>query len=341
LSTRLATRPIGNTELRVTELGFGAAPLGNLFRTISDGDARDTVTAALEAGITHVDTAPYYGFGLSERRVGDALRGVDGLVLSSKVGRLLQADSSIRGSEPRYGYCSPMPFEPIYDYTFDGVMSSWETSRQRLGLARINILYVHDIGRLTHGEHHEATFRQLTDGGGFRALERLRSEGAIQAFGLGVNETAVCLEAMRHVHLDVLLLAGRYTLLEQGALDALLPACAHSGTSIVIGGPYNSGILATGTRHGGPLHYDYEIAPQAVVERARRIEAVCDRFSVPLAAAALQFPLAHPQVASVIPGVGSRAHLERTLSLYKTEIPAALWQELKNEGLLRSDAPAP
>jgi D-threo-aldose 1-dehydrogenase len=341
VSTRLATRPIGNTQLRVTELGFGAAPLGNLFRTISDSDARDTATAALEAGITYFDTAPYYGFGLSERRLGDVLRGVGGLILSSKVGRLLQADSSIGGSEQRYGYCSPMPFEPVYDYTFDGVMSSWEASRQRLGLARIDILYVHDIGRLTHGERHETTFRQLTDGGGFRALERLRCEGAIQAFGLGVNETAVCLEAMTHVHLDVILLAGRYTLLEQGALDALLPACAHSGTSIVVGGPYNSGILATGTRHGGPLHYDYEIAPQAVVERVGRIEALCDRFSVPLAAAALQFPLAHPQVASVIPGLGSRPHLERTLSLYKIRIPDSLWQDLKNEGLLRADAPVP
>jgi D-threo-aldose 1-dehydrogenase len=341
VSTALATRAIGNTALRVTELGFGAAPLGNLFRIISDGEARDTVAAALGAGMNYFDTAPYYGFGLSERRVGDVLRGVDGLVLSSKVGRLLQADDSVRGSEPRYGYCSPMPFEPVYDYSFDGVMYSWEASRQRLGLARIDILYVHDIGRLTHGERHDAMFRQLTDGGGFRALERLRSEGEIQAFGLGVNEIAVCLEAMRHVHLDVILLAGRYTLLEQGALDALLPACAHSLTSIVVGGPYNSGILATGTRQGSPLHYDYEIAPQPVIERVRRIEAHCDRFDVPLAAAALQFPLAHPQVASVIPGVGSRPHLERTLSLYRTRIPDALWQDLKNDALLRADAPVP
>jgi D-threo-aldose 1-dehydrogenase len=194
---------------------------------------------------------------------------------------------------------------------------------------------------LTHGSRHEITFRQLTDGGGLRALEQLRSTDSIQAFGLGVNETAICLEAMKHVRLDVVLLAGRYTLLEQGALDALLPACVRSGTSIVVGGPYNSGILATGTRQGGALHYNYEIAPQAVVDRVRRLETQCERYNVPLAAAALQFPLAHPQVASVIPGLGSPAQIERTLELFKTNIPDAFWHDLKNEGLLHADAPVP
>ena len=160
---------------------------------MSDADARDTVLAAIDAGIGYFDTAPYYGLGLSERRVGDALRGHAGTVLSTKVGRLLKANVDIHECAERYGFYSPMPFEPEFDYTFDGVMTSWQASRQRLGMARIDILYVHDIGRMTHGDRHEATFRQLTSGGGFRALEKLRSSNEISAFGLGVNETAVCL----------------------------------------------------------------------------------------------------------------------------------------------------
>jgi D-threo-aldose 1-dehydrogenase len=337
----LPTRCIGKTTLTVTELGFGAASLGNLYRIVSDSDARETIGAAIEAGITYFDTAPYYGFGLSERRVGDALREHSGIVLSTKVGRLLKASSRVHGYAERHGFCSPMPFEPEFDYTFDGVMASWEASKQRLGLAHIDILYVHDIGSLTHGDRHEVTFRQLTDGGGFRALEQLRATGEILGFGIGVNETAVCLEAMRHAHLDVILLAGRYTLLEQNALDKLLPACGRAGTSIVVGGPFNSGILATGTRHGGALHYDYGIAPQTVVDRVRRLEVHCEQNGVPLAAAALQFPLAHPQVVSVIPGLGSPRHIERTLALYKMNIPDALWHALKNDGLLHADAPVP
>lgn len=337
----LPTRCIGKTGLSVTELGFGAASLGNLYRIVSDSDARDTTVAAIEAGITYFDTAPYYGFGLSERRVGDALREHSGIVLSTKVGRLLKASSRVHGYAERHGFCSPMPFEPEFDYTFDGVMTSWEASKQRLGLAHIDILYIHDIGSLTHGDRHEVTFRQLTDGGGFRALEQLRATGEILAFGIGVNETAICLEAMKHAHLDVILLAGRYTLLEQNALDALLPACGRSGTSIVVGGPYNSGILATGTRHGGVLHYDYGIAPQTIVDRVRRLETHCAYYGVPLAAAALQFPLAHRQVVSVIPGLGSPGHIERTLALYKTNIPDAFWHALKDDGLVHTQAPVP
>jgi len=341
VTTGIPSRSIGGSELKLTELGFGAAPIGNLYRPISDSDAADTATAALEAGIAYFDTAPYYGFGLSERRIGDVLRGVEPVVVSSKVGRLLKADSAVRGYGQRHGYCSPMPFEPLYDYTFDGVMDSWEASLQRLGLARVDILYVHDIGRSNHGDRHTLTFRELTDGGGFRALEQLRAGGAIQAFGLGVNETAVCLEAMAHTHLDVILLAGRYTLLEQAALDALLPTCSQAGTSIVVGGPYNSGILATGTQHDGTLHYNYGPAPNSIVERVRRIEAVCERYGVPLAAAALQFPLAHPQVASVIPGLVSRQQVERTLMLYRATIPGLFWQELQSQGLLHRNAPIP
>jgi D-threo-aldose 1-dehydrogenase len=340
MSISLPTRPVGRTKLSVPELGFGAAPLGNLYGAMSDDDARDTALAALQGGITYFDTAPYYGFGLSERRVGDAVRGHESIVVSTKVGRLLKPDSTIQGSGSRHGFCSPMPFQPVYDYSFNGVMASWEASRQRLGLARIDILYVHDIGRRTHGDQHEASFRQLTSGGGFRALEELRSSSEISAFGLGVNETAICLEAMEYVDLDVILLAGRYTLLEQDSLNDLLPACARSRTSIVIGGPYNSGILATGTRLG-ETHYNYDIAPPEIIERVRRIEAHCDRFRIPLGAAALQFPLANPVVASVIPGLGNPHHVEQTLDLYRRSIPGEFWHDLKTDGLLHIDAPVP
>ena len=340
MSIALPTRPIGRTKLSVPELGFGAAPLGNLYGAMSDADARDTVLAALQGGLTHFDTAPYYGFGLSERRVGDAVRSHESIVVSTKVGRLLKPDPTIQGSGRRHGFYSPMPFEPVYDYTFDGVMASWEASRQRLGLARIDILYVHDIGRMTHGDQHAASFRQLTSGGGFRALEELRSSNEISAFGLGVNETAVCLEAMNYADLDVILLAGRYTLLEQDALGDLLPACARSRTSIVVGGPYNSGILATGTKCGD-THYNYDIAPAEIIERVRRIETHCDRLRVPLAAAALQFPLANPVVASVIPGLGNPRHVEQTLDFYRASIPGEFWHDLKTNGLLHPDAPIP
>jgi len=337
----LPTRMIGRTGLVVTELGVGTAPLGNLYRQVSSDDAGATMRAALSAGFRYVDTAPYYGFGLSERRVGDAVRGASDVVVSTKVGRLLRAAPDVRDARERHGFHSPMPFEPEYDYGYDGIMRSWEASLQRLGLARVDILLVHDIGRLTHGERHQASFDQLTSGGGFKALEELRAGRVIRAFGLGVNEVAVCHEAMKHTHLDVVLLAGRYTLLEQEALDDLFPACATSGTCVIVGGPYNSGILASGTRGHETVYYDYGIASESVIERVRNIESCCDRHGISLACAALQFPLAHPLVGSVIPGLGSAQRIQQTLDLYRHEIPIAFWEDLKANGLLRADAPVP
>jgi D-threo-aldose 1-dehydrogenase len=337
----VALRPLGSNGLGLSEIGMGAASLGNLYRPMDDKDARDVVSAALEAGLSYVDTAPHYGRGLSERRLGDALRGVSGITLSTKVGRLLHPDSSIIDDRERDGFRSPMPFRAEYDYSHDGVMRSYEASLQRLGLAQIDILYVHDIGRMTHGADHARTWTQLTKGGGFRALEALRHSGAISSFGLGVNESAVCLDAMAEAQLDVILLAGRYTLLEQAPLDDLLPACAASRTSVVIGGPYNSGILATGSKAGGTPYYNYAPATPEVIARVAGLEAVAERHGVPLAAAALQFPLAHPQVVSVIPGLGAPRHVAQTLELYRQTIPADFWRELKAQALLRPDAPTP
>ena len=338
----ITRRNLGKTGLTVTELGFGTAPLGNLFKPLPDTVARETLAAAERAGFGYYDTAPFYGFGLSERRLGDALRSRKDIVLSTKVGRLLKpVPGPVDENIARHGYATPMPFEPVYDYSYDAVMRSFEESLQRLGLSRIDLLYIHDIGKLTHGEQNTARMAELTKGGGLKALEELRSAGVIAGFGMGVNEIAACLEVMAHARLDVILLAGRYTLLEQNALDDLFPRCEAAGTAIVVGGPYNSGILAVGTKSGAPLYYDYEPAPAGVTEKVRKLEAVCERHHVPLAAAALQFPLAHNIVASVIPGLDSPRRVEQTIALYRHKIPAALWQDLRAGNLIRTDAPIP
>ena len=332
-------RPLGQTGLSVTELGFGGAPLGNLLRPLADDVARATLAAARAAGFGYFDTAPFYGFGLSERRMGDALRGGE-FVISSKVGRLLDpVTGPVDANQVRHGYATPMPFTPVFDYSYDAVMRSFEESLQRLGLARIDLLYIHDIGRLTHGEENAFRMAELTSGGGLRALEELRAAGLIAGFGMGVNEVAACLDVMEHARLDVILLAGRYTLLEQTPLDDLFPACETAGTAIVIGGPFNSGILATGSKSGAT--FNYEAAPRAVVEKVAALEAVCAAHGVPLPAAALQFPLAHRLVASVIPGLDSPERVQQAVALYNTPIPPDLWAELKAKKLLREDAPTP
>ncbi len=338
----LTTRPIGRGPLQISELGFGTASMGNLFHALSDKVAASTIDAALAAGLRYIDTAPYYGFGLSERRVGDRLRTLDraDFVISTKVGRLMHPVRGHKGSDVRLGFASPMPFEPVYDYSYDGIMRSFEDSLQRLGLSCIDILYVHDIGTSTHGAANDKYFRDL-ETGGYKALNELRRAGLISAFGLGVNEWQVCESAMEHGDYDCFLLAGKYTLLEQQALDSFIPKCLARGVTIVIGGAYNSGILATGTRHAGPVYYNYQAAPAEIIRRVAEIEAVCDEFGVSLPAAALQFPLANSVVSSVIPGLGTTQQVAQTISLYEEIIPSLFWAELKSKGLIREDAPTP
>lgn len=341
MTRSVSRRRLRKSQFDITELGFGAAGIGNLYAAIPDAVARGALDGAIEAGLGYFDTAPYYGFGLSERRVGDALRGRRNIAVSTKVGRVLEPDATLNGCRERHGFCSPMPFRPVFDYRHDAILRSFEDSLQRLGLARVEFLYVHDIGRATHGSAADHFMGQLTDGGGFRALERLRSEGAITAFGIGVNEIEVGLQVLDLADIDVILLAGRYTLLEQDPLDELFPLCDRLGVSIVVGGPYNSGILANGTGGGETPRYNYEPAPARIVERVTRIEQVCASHRVPMKAAALQFPLGHPVVASVIPGLGNGQQVRETMELYRFPIPADLWFELREKKLLAEDAPVP
>lgn len=333
---------IEGNSLVSAQLGMGCASLGNLYRPISDDQARAAVDTAYEVGMRLFDTAPYYGLGLSERRVGDALRPRDrnSYRLSTKVGRLLDPDTTPNLPAERYGFVTPMPFTVRYDYSYDGLMRSYEASLQRLGLARIDILLVHDIGRDTHGEDADRHFADLADSG-YRALDELRRAGDIAAIGLGVNESAVCEQVMEIGRWDCFLLAGRYTLLEQDPIHSFLPKCADHGATIILGGAFNSGILASGTRGPVVAPYNYAPAPPEIIERVRRLEAVCDRFNVPLAAAALQFPLAHPVVDRVIPGLGDASRVRKTVALLQTPIPASFWQALRDEGLIDPAAPTP
>jgi D-threo-aldose 1-dehydrogenase len=328
-----AKRRIGRTPVEVTVLGLGCATLGGTRIPVSRQEAEAIARAAWDAGVRYVDAAPYYGFGQAERAVGDALRDEprDDWVLSTKVGRLLRP---FPRAAPEPGRRHPLPFGVAYDYSYDGIMRSHEDSLQRLGLARIDMLYVHDIGRYQHGEAHPGLMRTLRDSG-YRALETLKSSGAVRAFGIGVNEREVLLEALEWGDWDAFLLAGRYTLLEQAPLDDLLPKCLERGTSIVVGGPLNSGILA------GRDTWNYRAAPPEIVERVNALRAVCDSHGVPLAAAALQFPLAHPAVAAIIPGPRNADELRTNLALFQQPIPAALWDDLRQAKLLHPDAPTP
>ena len=340
MSKTFDTRQIGNTALKVSTLGFGAASMGNLYQAVSDDEAQATLGAAIDSGMNLFDTSPRYGAGLSERRVGDALRPLakESYVLSTKVGRVLKPDTKADISQLRHGFLTPMPFDAHYDYTYDGIIRSFEDSQQRLGLAEIDILLVHDIGAYTHGKDDMRFFKQF-ETSGYRALEELRKHGYIKAVGLGVNETEICERVMNIGQFDCFLLAGRYSLLEQAPLHHFLPKCEAHGASIILGGPYNSGILATGVRGKATPYYDYEPAPKHIINKVAKIETVCDNYQVTLAAAALQFPLGHCAISSVIPGLGSAARVEKTIALFSESIPSEFWQQLKDENLLDEAAP--
>jgi D-threo-aldose 1-dehydrogenase len=305
-----------------------------MFGAIDEGQATGAMLAAWECGIRYFDTAPHYGAGLSEHRFGAVLRQLprDSFVLSSKVGRVLTPDPAVTAGP--WPFEAGLPFRARYDYSADGTSRSIEDSLQRLGLARLDVVYVHDIAEDAHGPHWRETLAQAMRGAG-QALTRLREEGVILAWGLGVNRAEACLAALEEADPDLFLIAGRYSLLDQGALDTLFPACIGRGVHVVIGAPFNSGLLA------GGAHYDYVDAPAPQRAARDRIAAVCHRHDVDVRAAALQFCAAHPVVCSVIPGSRHPNRVRQNAALMRAPIPQPFWTELKAESLLRADAPIP
>ena len=324
-----------------TRLGLGGAPLGNLFAPVTDAQAHTLLDAAWTSGCRSFDTAPHYGHGLSEQRLADALRQRprEAFMLSSKVGRLLTPDAGV--PHEQHGYVGGLPFRQHWDYSAAGVRRSVEDSLQRLGLARLDVAFVHDCDAATHGGNADAVRRQVIDEA-LPALRALQREGVVGAVGLGVNDVQIVLDVLREADLDVLLLAGRYSLLDHGALPALLPLCVARGVRIALGGAFNSGLLATGTRGGSsPARFNYAPAAREWVERTARIEAACERHGVALRAAALQFPLAHPAVEIVLVGARSAAEWQDSQAMAQQPIPSVFWHDLRADGLLPDAAPTP
>jgi D-threo-aldose 1-dehydrogenase len=333
-------RRLGATAVTTSALGFGGAPIGGFRFALSDQDGVDTLRAAFDGGIRYFDTSPYYGYGRSELLFGYALRPHprDAFVLSTKVGRWM---APLGPGEMVEGWRSGgLPFKASFDYSRDGTLRSLEQSMLRLGLPRIDIALIHDADVHTHGsvEEAERRFKQAM-AGSYPALSELRRAGVIKAIGVGLNETAMSLRFAREADLDCIMLAGRYTLLEQGALAELLPLCEKKNMSMLLAAPLNSGILATGARAGAS--YDYKPAPPQILDKVRRIEAVCARHRVDLTTAALQFPLAHPRLASIVVGALKPAEVADNLARLAHAIPSELWRELKAEKLLAEAAPVP
>jgi len=318
---------LGRTAIEITRLGLGTAPLGGLYEAVSDTVAEATVRAALDHGLGLVDTAPLYGYGLAEQRVGRVLaeRERGSFVLATKVGRLLR---NVALTEPLHPFVGAPDVSPVFDFSYDGVMRSLEESLERLSVDRVDILHIHDPD-----EHHDEALE-----GAYRALDRLRAEGTIGAVGAGMNQSAMLARFAREADFDCFLLAGRYTLLDQDALTELLPMCTQRNIAIIAGGVYNSGLLAD-PRPDAP--YDYRQAPAPLLEQALQLRAVCDRHGVPLKAAAIQFPLGHPAVAGIVIGARAPDELVESIAMFRYPIPADLWGELRSEGLLGAEVPTP
>jgi D-threo-aldose 1-dehydrogenase len=327
--------PADGDELRLSPLSFGGAPIGNLYHGVDDDDAAAAVQRAWQLGVRHFDTAPYYGYGLSESRLGATLSNFprDSFTLSSKVGRLIEETDG----DGRDGF-AVIGKRAVFDYSRDGVLRSVEASLKRLRIDRIDILLLHDIGELTHGERHAAVLRQALDEA-LPALAELRTQGICRAIGLGVNEEAICLQVMPRFRLDTIMLAGRYTLFEQSRSERVMALAREQGVAILAAGPYNSGLL--GATDGPGQTYDYAPASATVRARAEQFYAICAEHGIAVGAAALQFPLAHPVVASVVCGLRSSDEVETSVARLRQPIPAALWTQLRAAGLLDPQAPAP
>lgn len=330
-------RQIGSTRLQTTPLGYGSAPLGNRFRVLNEDTCRELVDDAWDSGVRLFDTAPMYGHGLAENRLGTALRSRtrDDYLLTTKVGRLLRPARDNRADEM---WANVPPMSIAYDYSYDGALRSIDDSLQRMLTDRIDIVFIHDCDRYGHGDNQPAIFEQAISGAA-RALTDLRDQGVVGAVGMGVNEADVCVAAAGRADFDVFLLAGRYTLLEQDPLDELLPLCSAKRISLILGGVFNSGILATGAKEG--THHNYGVPNDAVCSQVRDVEEVCSRYGVPIAAVALQFVLAHPAVASALIGASSLTQQVRNIDAATMDVPDDVWAELRAHNLIRADAPTP
>jgi D-threo-aldose 1-dehydrogenase len=329
MSMDVPTVALGRGGLRVSALALGTAPLGNLFAPVAEEDAAATVGSALEAGLTYVDTAPHYGLGLAERRLGRLLAGVprDRFVVSTKVGRLVRPLAPGETADPE-GFADSPPARRVWDLSGDGVRRSLEESLERLGLDRVDILLLHDPD-----DHEREAYEQAVP-----ALIELRDQGVVTAIGAGMNQAEMLTRFVRDLDIDVVLVAGRYSLLDQRALAELLPTCAARGTAVVVGGVFNSGLLAD-PRPGAT--FDYAPAPPELVDRAARLAEVCARHGTPLRAAALAFPFGHPAVTSVLVGARSAAEVKDAVACFEWPVPGELWAELVATGLLPADVPTP
>ncbi|HEX5484183.1 MAG TPA: aldo/keto reductase [Terriglobia bacterium] len=321
--------PIGKTGLQVPRMGMGSAPLGGLFQDVPESRATATVKRALDLGINFFDTAPLYGHGKSETYLGKALSDVQrsSYVLATKVGRLLVPTDPSQLEKREFD--NPLPFKPVFDFSYDAVMRSYEESLKRLNLDRIDILHIHDPD-----DYYEQAIK-----GAYPALAKLRSQGAIRAVGAGMNQAEMLARFAREGEFDCFLLAGRYTLIDHTGLKELLPLCVQKNISIIIGGPYNSGVLASGAKPGAK--FNYADAPEEILQKVRKVEEVCQRNNVPMKAAALQFPLAHPAVVAVIPGARSVEEIEENFRLISHPIPGDFWADMRKSGLIPDEAPTP
>ncbi|MDY4285021.1 aldo/keto reductase [Xanthomonas sp. LF06-19] len=333
----LAPRALGRSGVQLSTLGFGAAPIGNLYAEVDDAVALAAVADAYAAGIRHFDTAPYYGYGLSEQRLGQGLRGLPraSYTLSTKVGRCVYDDAAAAPGRDGFAVAGR---RAEFDYSRDGVLRAFESSLQRLGTDYIDVLLLHDIGRLTHGERHPAMLRQALDEA-LPTMAALKAQGACRAIGIGVNEEDVAVELMPLFPLDCVMLAGRYTLLEQHAAQRIMAQALQRQVGILVAGPYSSGLLSDARGPGDT--YNYAPVDPATLQHAQRLFAACAAHGVDVGAAALQFPLAHPAVSAVVAGMRTPAEVASAATRLRAAIPTALWQQLRDDGLLRAPVPTP
>ena len=338
---KLPLRQLGQTNLNLPILGFGEAPLGELFDRVSETQSRETLASAWSVGIRYYDTAPWYGHGLSEHRIGGLLRqqDQDEFICSTKVGRIY---SRFQGRARDFNgapWTGGLPFTLKFDYTYDGILRSYEDSLLRFGLNRIDVLVIHDLDRIYHRTEKHIQQRFLELESGWKALDELKRTGEIRAFGVGINDESMMSRFLEECPLDFFLVAMPYTLLDQDVLDDIFPKCTSLGVGVVVGAPYASGILASGAIQGAK--YKYADATPQVIQKVRSFESFCDDHQIPLKAAALQFPLGHPLVAAIIPGAFQPEQASENRQLVEFPIPSAFWEDCKSVRLIRIDAPTP